>query len=157
MDPVTLAATAVAVLAPYLPKMAEGVAKKAGEMAVESIAPLYQLIREKFSSHGDAAAQAALMRLSDDPASQPERNQVAEAIQHRITDDPVFGAKLDALIQELSKRDPVIRQLAQSVMTRSAINIAGEAQVGAAVVMNTAINPTFGGSTFQTRERDVKK
>lgn len=52
MTPVaSLAATAVAVLAPYLAKAGEEIAKEAGQAVAAKIGPLYKTLKARFESN----------------------------------------------------------------------------------------------------------
>ena len=101
MDPATTAATIVTVLSPHLPelwrlgdKFAEGMVKKLGEKAAESITHLWQKLR------GQADQQPALKSALGDLAQAPGDAdlQAAQRVQLRklILGDPALLAELTA-------------------------------------------------------------
>ena len=108
MDPATTAATIVTVLSPHLPelwrlgdKFAEGMVKKLGEKAAESITHLWQKLR------GQADQQPALKSALGDLAQAPGDAdfQAALRVQLRklILGDPRLGMELAELTTKTVK------------------------------------------------------
>src|SRR4051794_28254964 len=94
MDPISLAAAAVAVLSPYLAKAGEGAAKKLGEEAVDGAGKLLGWMRAKLGG----GAKEALEELATTPGDQDNqavlRKQLAKALQA----DPALAAELQAML-----------------------------------------------------------
>ncbi|WP_341679088.1 hypothetical protein [Niveibacterium sp. SC-1] len=95
MDPVTLAGTAVAVLAPYLGKAAEKFAGAAGDAAWKKAGEFYDALKTRLAGHPGAAD--ALTDLAATPADPDAQAALRQALKKLIASDPDFARELAAL------------------------------------------------------------
>lgn len=105
--------SAVALLAPYLAKAGEEVAKKAGEASWEKMKALYQAIRTKFSADKDDYAQQTLKRLEDKPSEESRQRALADILTEKAEADPEFGQELKRLVQDTTQGKGVPEFLTQ--------------------------------------------
>jgi hypothetical protein len=108
IDPLTGAAAAVALVVPYLVKMGEAAAEKAGDATAEGAGKLLGWMRSRLTGRGSEAL-ADLERLPADPDNQADfRKQFSKALEA----DP-------ALLQEfrtmLPDEAPLSRSMNQDV------------------------------------------
>lgn len=99
----TLAATAVAILAPYLADGAKSFATKAGSLLAEKSGGIYQAIKNKFA--GDTDAQQTLAQVETMPNSKPRQAALEEVLSERITSDDTFRELMSTLIAEAKAAD----------------------------------------------------
>ena len=100
MDPVALAGSAVALVAPYLAEGGKELAKKVGGAAGERIVQLYDKVKAKLSG-GGAEALADLEQQPEDADSQAAlRVQLKKALEA----DPAFRAELATLVEEIKAK-----------------------------------------------------
>jgi hypothetical protein len=100
MDPVTLAGSAVALVAPYLALGGKELAKKVGEEAGQRIFGLYDKLKAKLVG-GGAEALADLAKQPNDADSQAAlRVQLKKALDA----DPAFRAELEKLVGEIKEK-----------------------------------------------------
>lgn len=102
MEPITLAAAAVGILAPFLGKIAEGGLARAGETlgdtVTEGLGNLHQAIRRRLGR--DTYAQGILTGAEEQP-DDPRRLAALEGvIAEAIERDPEFAASIGALLEE---------------------------------------------------------
>ena len=97
MDPITLAAAATTLLAPYLAKAGEKAAEKIGEKLPEAIGKVWNAIAAKFKGRPAAVGAANELTAKPDDAD----NQEAFNVQLRklLKDDPAFAAELERLLR----------------------------------------------------------
>ncbi len=96
VEPVTLTATAVALLAPYLAKGAEAAAGKLGEQAAAGVGKLVALVRGRLSG---AAAAEALTELAAAPEDADAQGAVRLQLKKAIAADPAFAEELRQLVE----------------------------------------------------------
>jgi hypothetical protein len=100
MDPVTLAGSAVALVAPYLVEGGKELAKKVGGEAGERIVKLYDKVKAKLTG-GGAEALADLEKQPKDADSQAAlRVQLKKALET----DPAFWEELEKLVGEIQEK-----------------------------------------------------
>jgi hypothetical protein len=100
MDPVTLAGSAVALVAPYLVEGGKELAKRVGGETGERIVKLYDKVKVKLSGSG-AEALADLEKQPKDADSQAAlRVQLKKALEA----DPVFKDELEKLVGEIEEK-----------------------------------------------------
>ncbi len=100
MDPVTLAGSAVALVAPYLVEGGTELAKKLGGEVGERIVKLYDRVKAKLVG-GGAEALADLEKQPKDADSQAAlRVQLKKALEA----DPAFRAELEKLVGEIREK-----------------------------------------------------
>jgi hypothetical protein len=102
MDPVALAAAAVALLAPYLQQAGGVLADRAGQAIADAALPkvkaLYERIRAKLRSH---SYQGALLDGVQEAPEDPGRQEILTAeLAKIIGQDPQFAAELERLVSE---------------------------------------------------------
>src|SRR5437660_1347850 len=103
VEPITLAAAAVTLLAPYLVKTGEAFASKVGEALAEKTATLYQTVKGQFA--GDRYAQETLARLEEAPESKGRQTGLEYLLTEQIENDPTFAERLRQLIEEAKVAD----------------------------------------------------
>jgi hypothetical protein len=109
MDPITLAASVVALLAPYLTRVGEQLTDKAVDATVNTAEMLYQKVKEKFSK--DEYARQTLERLEQEPESTSRQAATTAVLEEQVKSDPVFAEALQKTIAEEAKEaGPSIRQ-----------------------------------------------
>jgi hypothetical protein len=101
MDISTLAASVVAVLAPYLAKAGEEFAKEVGKAAVSKISTLYQAIKDRFQRH--TAASESLADLETAPNDQDAQAALRQQLKKQLADDPAFADTLYQLIDQIGQ------------------------------------------------------
>lgn len=107
MDLATLAAAAVAALAPYVKDAVEDFAGKAGELALEKAKALFQRLKDKFS--GDGYMEGTLDRFKN--ADEPEKyaSQLEAIVVEAANADASFARDLEALVKEIEAAGPTIK------------------------------------------------
>src|SRR5262249_28610976 len=99
MDPATLAAAAVGLLAPYLTEAGKAAAKKAGEGAGGQLDALLSAILRKFGLEQDAYASQTLSRLEQQPDTESRRRALADVVAEKAEADPDFKLELERLVE----------------------------------------------------------
>ncbi len=120
MDPLTLATMAVNLVAPYLAKAGEAMAKQAGEAAWEKMKAIYAAVKDKLT--GDAYAEQTLKRLEGNPASENRKAALVEILEEKIKDDPTFAEAIQKLLDEANKAG--VETITQQV------KVSGQARTG---------------------------
>lgn len=98
MDPVTLASSAVALLSPYLGKVAEKFADAAGQAAWKKSGELYEALKKRLADQ--PAASEALADLEAQPQSTSRKGALELALEKLATKDAAFAGELARLIEE---------------------------------------------------------
>ena len=97
-----LATTAIAMVAPWLAKVAEGVARKAGEKTFEKLGQLYDAVKQKFYGDGDSKILENLERAASD---QTAKEAATKALTSKLENDPAFAGEVQRLVND-AKSDP---------------------------------------------------
>jgi hypothetical protein len=102
MDPVSLAATAVALLGPYLAQAAGGFATRSGEAIAEGAVPkvkaLYERLRAKLVS---GSYPRALLEGVEAEPDNPDRQEILKAeLAKLLAQDERFASELERLVKE---------------------------------------------------------
>lgn len=105
MDPATIAASAAALLAPYLKKAAEDFVGEAGNYVQEKAKLLWQKLRAKLD--GDPPAKEALDRFEADPGAHGEAFQAK--LEEKIAQDPPLSDELSSELAEIKRNAPYVR------------------------------------------------
>jgi hypothetical protein len=129
MDP-AIASAAASMLAPYLAKAGDAAAKKAGELAIGQLGPLYQAIRRKFDRDADAYAQQTLARLEEQPTAEGRQQALATVLAEKAEGDPAFGQEVTRLVQGLSQDTAVVQVLTNVYGQARVRNITNIGQLG---------------------------
>jgi hypothetical protein len=103
VEPVSLAATAVVLLAPYLVKAGEAFAEKAGEALAEKTGALYRTIKGKFTN--DSYAEQTLLRLEESPDSKGRQTALEHLLAEKMEEDSAFAEQVQRLIEEAKAAD----------------------------------------------------
>lgn len=103
VEPVSLAATAVIFLAPYLVKAGEAFAEKAGEALADKTGALYRAIKSKFAN--DSYAEQTLLRLEESPNSQGRQTALEHLLTEKMEEDSAFTEQVRQLIEEAKAAD----------------------------------------------------
>lgn len=97
MDPTALAATATALLAPYIAKAGEKLAEKVGEKLPEQIGKLWTTIAAKFK--GKPAAEEAVKDLAANPKDEDNQAAFRKELKKLLAEDDGFVNELAKLLQ----------------------------------------------------------
>jgi len=104
MDPMTLAATVVAALAPFLGKFTDGALTRAGEAAADTagakIGALYRAVRKRMT--GDGYHQAILQGAEDKPDNPARLDALTGTIGSILQEDPEFAVTLTELLEQVT-------------------------------------------------------
>ncbi len=130
IDPITTAAAAL--LAPYLTKAGEEVAKQAGDAAWQMAASLYQAIRRKFTKDQDAYAQQTLQRLEEQPTNEARQAALADVLNEKVQADPSFAQELKGLVQDTTQTQGINQFLTQVYGNAQVEKIVNIGQTGTA-------------------------
>lgn len=103
VEPVSLAATAVVLLAPYLVKAGEAFAEKAGEALADKTGALYRAIKSKFTD--DTYAEQTLLRLEEAPDSEGRQTALEHLLAEKMEEDSGFAEQVRRLIEEAKAAD----------------------------------------------------
>ncbi|MDN3921721.1 hypothetical protein [Roseateles violae] len=96
MDPVSIAASVVAALGPYLAKAAGKFAESAGEAALEQGGKLFEKLKARFA--GAPVESRQLQKLQDDPDNAKNRTVLEALLLDALQEDPAFLAEIAALL-----------------------------------------------------------
>ena len=99
----TIAASAVAILSPYLAKTASSFAEKAGEQLAEKAGSIYQFIKKQFS--GDSSAETKLALVEKEPESKALMSVLEEQLVKKMNADSNFATELNRLVEEAKVAD----------------------------------------------------
>lgn len=98
MDPVSLAGSVVALIAPRLAKAGMEVARDAGVSALDKVDDLVGAVRGKLA--GDPKRKEALDQLETAEAGEAEQERVKNILVGEIATDEEFAKLLERLIEE---------------------------------------------------------
>lgn len=101
MDPATVAASVVSILAPYFADAGKEVLKAGGEAGLQKVKTLLGWLKQRFAD--DPSAAKDLARFEQNP--QAFTPSLQATIEERLRDDPAFAAEIRERIAELG---PVI-------------------------------------------------
>jgi hypothetical protein len=101
MDPVTLAGSAVALVAPYLVEGGKELAKKVGGEAGERIVKLYDKLKGKLTGSGAAKDVADFEQA---PADQDNQAALRKELKKALEADPAFKEELEKLVGEIQEK-----------------------------------------------------
>ena len=113
MISVPIITSVVTLLAPYLAKAGEEVAKKAGEASWEKMKALYQVICNKFSADKDDYAQQTLKRLEEKPSEESRQRALTDILVEKAEANPEFAQELKQLVQDTTQGKDVGQFLTQ--------------------------------------------
>jgi hypothetical protein len=96
MDPVTLAATATAILAPYLAKAGQALLEDAAKQIPDAVGNLWDHLAERFRSK--PAAEDAAKDLLSQPGDPDNQEAFKTQLRKMLKDDPEFARELESLV-----------------------------------------------------------
>lgn len=141
MDPLTLAATAVSMIAAYFARVGDSAAEKIGADLAgslgERLGQLYERIKTKVS--GDRFAEPTLERLEQQPDSGLRQAALAEILAELVTTDASFADDLSRLISaSRAASDATLTQIADAgaVALRGTVNMRGMYVAGRDMTIN---------------------
>jgi len=107
MDPATIAAAAIAVLAPYVKDAGQELLKTVGEVGVEKTKGLLTWLRQRFA--GDPAAASDLARFEKDPVKFEAVLQ--STLEERAEADTAFAADLTQRVNDVRSTIRVVQSV----------------------------------------------
>ncbi len=111
MDPTSLAATVVAVLAPHLAKAGEKLAEETGKAVAEKIGSLYQALKTRFENK--PAAQEALTDLEANPKNEDAKGALRRQLEKQMVTDRSLKETLEKLLGDIDKDEKSMSFLIQ--------------------------------------------
>lgn len=103
VEPISVAAMAIAFLTPYLVKAGESFAEKAGEAVAEKVGALYRTIKGKFA--GDSYAEQTLLRLEESPDAKGRQSALENLLNEKMEEDTTFAERVRLLVDEAKAAD----------------------------------------------------
>jgi hypothetical protein len=110
MDPATIAAAALTILAPYVKDAGRELVKTVGEVALEKAKGLLGWLKERFA--GDPVAAKDLSRFEGDPDK--FESGLQSTIEEKAQADPAFSAELKRRIDEIGPQIAVFQRIKDS-------------------------------------------
>ncbi len=101
MEVAPLAASAVALLAPYVVKGSEAFAKKVGDAAFEGVGKLLSLVKGKLT--GPAAAEV-ITDLEAKPEDERRQGALIVQLEKALEADPAFAEELQMLVKDIETK-----------------------------------------------------
>ena len=102
MDPAALGVSAVALLVPFLSKVGDRLADRAGVNLEQAIAVrlerLYRRVKSRLQ--GDRFGEVTLERLEQQPDNRARQVSLAEVIDDLVAKDPEFATSLRELVED---------------------------------------------------------
>ena len=124
MDPATIAASVVTLLAPYVKDAGQELVKTVGDVGVRKVRDLLSLLKQRFAS--DPAAAQDLSRFEKEPAKRAD--DLKETIVAKVQADPAFA---DEITQRVNDLGPVIVAVQEFDVLERATNVrAGSMESG---------------------------
>jgi hypothetical protein len=96
MDPVTLAATATTILAPYLAKAGKVVLEDAAKELPEAVGKVWDKLAQRF--HDKPAAEDAARDLLSKPDDEDNQEAFKTQLRKLLKEDPDFASEFEALV-----------------------------------------------------------
>jgi hypothetical protein len=150
MDPLTLAGTAVTLLAPYLVKAGEKAAEEVGKRLPDVPGRIWHAISARFK--GKPAAEEAIKDFVAQPEDEDNRAAFRKELRKALEAEPAFAQELGALLENAQRQgsDSVIVTGSGAAATRGGVAAgAGGVSVGGDVQGGI----TLGGSQQKEQQR----
>jgi hypothetical protein len=109
MDPVTIAAAAGALFAPYFKKAAEAFAGEAGKYVHGKVKDMWEKLRARVA--GDPQAAAALDRFERDPDG--ARRELEAVVEKQAAADTALRDELAEALAEIKRQAPNVKVVQQ--------------------------------------------
>jgi hypothetical protein len=152
MDPATIAASLVALLAPYLKKAAEEFAGEVGKGAAsfvqEKAKALWQRLRGSFS--GDGSAAELLDRFADDPDA--HKDEVEAQVAGKLARDKPLQDELAAGLAEIKRVAPQIRVVQRMKEAEAVVGLKAKRMVRGAAEVTQEIDKAKGTTGVEIDE-----
>jgi len=113
MDPASLGAMAVSILAPYLSQAGSTAAQKIGAALPGEIEHLLDAVRKRFGAEPDPYATQTLARLEQQPAAAPRQRALADVLAEKAEADPAFRTELERLVDGVRSQPASMQFLTQ--------------------------------------------
>jgi hypothetical protein len=110
MDPVTIGAAVVTILAPYVADAGKEMVKTVGEAGVEKTKELMKWLKGKFA--GDPVASTDLSRFEKDPTGYAKPLQ--DTIETKVKEDPAFSAEITKRMNDLQPYVKIIQEFEEA-------------------------------------------
>jgi len=105
MDPIsTLAASAVAILAPYLAEAGKELSKEIGKAALGKIGVLYETLKARFKKQ--PVAKEALSDLEAEPSNEDVQASLRRQLTKEMNVDQALVDTLQKLVDEINQDEP---------------------------------------------------
>ncbi|UCC52881.1 MAG: hypothetical protein JSV68_02730 [Anaerolineaceae bacterium] len=98
MDPNAIAASAIAILSPYLVKAGEEIAKGAGQAAWKKTGDIYEAIKVRFAKEEDDFPAQTLEQFEKSPDKR--KGAMQDVLGEILAHDPAFTQQLTNLLKE---------------------------------------------------------
>ena len=126
MEPLTLAASALAVLTPYVKKAAEEFTGETGKAIAEKAGSLLAKLKSWWT--GDEAATDTITRYEENPARYEP--YLEDVLKEKLLNDPQLRSELAELLREIKEAGPDLRivqrmKKAEEVVGLKAKNMTG--------------------------------
>jgi len=105
MDPATIAASATALLGPYLKKAGEEFAGEAGKLVWEKAKALWQKLRGRLD--GELQVKAVLDDFEKDPETHGE--VFKKTIEEKLASNKILSTEISADVAEIKRVAPYVR------------------------------------------------
>jgi hypothetical protein len=128
MDPVSLAGSVVALIAPRLAKAGIDVARDAGVSALDKVDDLVDAVRGKLA--GDERRTEALEKVAHESAAPEDQERLKNILVGEIAADAEFAGLLERLVQESGPSQGIANVHISGGNTGNFTNIAPGAHVG---------------------------
>lgn len=96
MDPVTISAAVVAAVSPYLGKVADKFAEKAGEAAFKGVGALYETLKKRVQG---TPAEEALHDLERSPGDPDNQGDLRKSLRKLLEAQPGLADELAELVK----------------------------------------------------------
>jgi len=140
MDPVTIGAAVVAILAPYAADAGKELVKTVGEVGLEKAKGLMTWLKQQFA--GDPVASSDLSRFEKDP--EKFASGLEETIEQKASEDPAFSAELTNRVKAAAPTITIVQRYKKATnMTGAKLgDVRGAANISTLQEGETADNVT---------------
>ena len=136
MDPATLAASALAILSPYLIKAGGAAAQKIGEALPENAKKLWEALSAQFRAKPGGAE--AVKNMSADPTNQNALEALRSGLKEALETDPEFMDQMKRLFENARKESINLSAVASN--NSNAVNIGGNVEGNIVIGNNNSVN-----------------
>jgi hypothetical protein len=131
MDPITLAATALSIVTPYLAKIAGRAAEGLGDKLAEGATSVAQSIWKRIKQAlGSETAKQAAQQVEENPDDKDRLDMLQALLVRRIEDDETLRTDLERLLAEAEGAGVNIHAVDTGIAARHVEQHAGRDAVG---------------------------